>query len=242
MSTEHTTVSFERFTDRLRKVMSMANQEAQRFNHEYIGTEHVLLAIVKEGTTVAANALRKLDIDLRKVRLEVEKKMTTGHDMVTMGKLPYHPYLKLALERAIAISTAVKESHIGTEHLIVAIVDDEDNNLAKQVLLALGVSKETLKEQIRVLLTNDYLLAEKVERKKIEPLTSIEKFDYILQRGYKIGLDSVVKFQGKTVPTKQYLLLKDINDIVNVIEVYSGTLDWAISEAFDSIRENDPDD
>ena len=82
---------FERFTDRARKVMALANQEAQRFNHEYIGTEHILLGLVKEGSGVGANVLKNLDVDLRKVRLEVEKLVKSGPDMVTMGKLPADP-------------------------------------------------------------------------------------------------------------------------------------------------------
>ncbi|MBT4530698.1 MAG: hypothetical protein HOC27_05785, partial [Phycisphaerae bacterium] len=76
---------FERLTDRARKVMALANQEAQRFNHEYIGTEHILLGLVKEGSGVGANVLKHLEIDLRKVRLEVEKLVKSGPDMVTMG-------------------------------------------------------------------------------------------------------------------------------------------------------------
>ena len=82
---------YERFTDRARKVMQLANQEAQRFNHEYIGTEHILLGLVKEGSGVAANVLKNLDVDLRKIRLEVEKLVQSGPDMVTMGKLPQTP-------------------------------------------------------------------------------------------------------------------------------------------------------
>lgn len=85
---------FERFTDRARKVMQLANQEAQRFNHEYIGTEHILLGLVKEGSGVAANVLKNLDIDLKKVRLEVEKFVQTGPDMVTIGRLPQTPRAK----------------------------------------------------------------------------------------------------------------------------------------------------
>ena len=69
---------YERFTDRARKVMQLANQEAQRFNHEYIGTEHILLGLVKEGSGVAANVLKNLDIDLRKIRLEVERIVQHG--------------------------------------------------------------------------------------------------------------------------------------------------------------------
>src|SRR5207302_11445006 len=83
---------YERFTDRARKVMQLANQEAQRFSHEYIGTEHILLGLIKEGSGVAANALKNLDIDLRKIRLEVEKIVQAGPDMVTIGsKLPMTP-------------------------------------------------------------------------------------------------------------------------------------------------------
>ena len=78
---------YERFTDRARKVMQLANQEAQRFNHEYIGTEHILLGLVKEGSGVAANVLKNLDVDLRKIRLEVEKLVQSGPEMVTIGKL-----------------------------------------------------------------------------------------------------------------------------------------------------------
>jgi len=72
---------YERFTDRARKVMQLANQEAQRFNHEYIGTEHILLGLVKEGSGVAANVLKNLEVDLRKIRLEVEKLVQSGPEM-----------------------------------------------------------------------------------------------------------------------------------------------------------------
>ena len=89
---------YERFTDRARKVMQLANQEAQRFNHEYIGTEHILLGLVKEGSGVAANVLKNLDVDLRKIRIEVEKIVQTGPDMVTMGKLPQTPRAKKVIE------------------------------------------------------------------------------------------------------------------------------------------------
>ena len=92
---------YERFTDRARKVMQLANQEAQRFNHEYIGTEHILLGLIKEGSGVAANVLKNLDVDLRKIRLEVEKLVQSGPDMVTMGKLPQTPRAKKVIEYSI---------------------------------------------------------------------------------------------------------------------------------------------
>src|SRR3990167_11527337 len=92
---------YERFTDRLRKVMQLANQEAQQFNHEYIGTEHILLGLVKEGSGVAANVLNNLDIDLRKIQLEVEKIVQPGPDMVIIGKRLQTPRAKKVIEHAI---------------------------------------------------------------------------------------------------------------------------------------------
>ena len=102
---------YERFTDRARKVMQLANQEAQRFNHEYIGTEHVLLGLIKEGSGVAANVLKNLDIDLRKIRMEVEKLVQSGPDMVTTEEidrqLPQDPRLPTLREQLADVSLCV---------------------------------------------------------------------------------------------------------------------------------------
>src|SRR5947209_19084666 len=92
---------YERFTDRARKVMQLANQEAQRFNHEYIGTEHILLGLVKEGSGTGAQVLRNLDIDLRKIRSEIGKIVQPGPEKVTMGKMPQTPRAKKVIEYAI---------------------------------------------------------------------------------------------------------------------------------------------
>src|SRR5271169_5301964 len=106
---------YERFTDRARKVMQLANQEAQRFNHEYIGTEHILLGLVKEGTGVAANVLKNLGIDLRKIRLEVEKIVQAGPDNGAMGTLPQTSRAKKVIEFAIEESRWLKHNYLGTE-------------------------------------------------------------------------------------------------------------------------------
>ena len=79
---------YERFTDRARMVLQLANQEAQRFNHEYVGTEHILLGLIKEGSGVAANVLKNLDVSLREARREIEKVSPAGPDMVTMRQAP----------------------------------------------------------------------------------------------------------------------------------------------------------
>src|SRR6266852_2676056 len=122
---------YERFTDRARKVMQLANQEAQRFNHEYIGTEHILLGLVKEGSGVAANVLKNLDIDLRKIRLEVEKIVQSGPDMVTMGKLPRTPRVKKVIEYSMEEARNLNHNYVGTEHVLLGLLRDEEGVAAQ---------------------------------------------------------------------------------------------------------------
>ena len=138
---------FERFTDRARKVMALANQEAQRFNHEYIGTEHILLGLVKEGSGVGANVLKNLDVDLRKVRLEVEKLVKSGPDMVTMGKLPQTPRAKKVIEYAIEEARNLNHNYVGTEHLLLGLLREHDG-VAAQVLMNLGLKLEEVREEV----------------------------------------------------------------------------------------------
>jgi ATP-dependent Clp protease ATP-binding subunit ClpC len=142
---------YERFTDRARKVMQLANQEAQRFNHEYIGTEHILLGLVKEGSGVAANVLKNLDIDLRKIRLEVEKIVQAGPDMVTMGKLPQTPRAKKVIEYAIEEARNLNHNYVGTEHLLLGLLREQEG-VAAQVLLNLGLKLEDVREEVLNLL------------------------------------------------------------------------------------------
>ena len=142
---------FERFTDRARKVMALANQEAQRFNHEYIGTEHILLGLVKEGSGVGANVLKNLGVDLHKVRVEVEKLVKAGPDMVTMGKLPTTPRAKKVTEYAIEEARNLNHNYIGTEHLLLGLLREHDG-VAAQVLMNLGLKLEEVREEVLNLL------------------------------------------------------------------------------------------
>ena len=142
---------FERFTDRARKVMALANQEAQRFNHEYIGTEHILLGLVKEGSGVGANVLKNLGVDLRKVRLEVEKLVKSGPEMVTLGKLPQTPRAKRVIEYAIEEARNLNHNYVGTEHLLLGLLREQDG-VAAQVLMNLGLRLEDVREEVLNLL------------------------------------------------------------------------------------------
>src|SRR5262252_1450273 len=124
---------YERFTDRARKVMQLANQEAQRFNHEYIGTEHVLLGLIKDGSGVAANVLKNLEIDLRKIRLEVEKLLQSGTD-----ELSQTSRAKKAIEYAMEESRNLNHTYVGTEHILLGLLGLRDG-AAAQVLMGMGI-------------------------------------------------------------------------------------------------------
>jgi ATP-dependent Clp protease ATP-binding subunit ClpC len=138
---------FDRFTDRAKKVMSFARQEAQKFNHEYIGTEHILLGLVQEGSGVAANVLKNMNVDLDKIRHEVEKIVKTGPSMVTMGQLPFTPRAKKVLELSMEEATQLSHNYIGTEHLLLGLIK-ENEGIAAQVLMNLGVKLDEVREEV----------------------------------------------------------------------------------------------
>src|SRR4030042_589819 len=142
---------FERFTDRARKVMALANQEAQRFNHDCIGTEHILLGLVKEGSGVGAQVLKNLDVDIKKLRLEIEKMVKSGPDMVTRGKLPQTPRAKKVIEFAIEEARSLNHNYVGTEHILLGLLRESDG-IAAQVLMDLGLKLEDVRQEVLNLL------------------------------------------------------------------------------------------
>ncbi|MCK6446559.1 MAG: ATP-dependent Clp protease ATP-binding subunit [Planctomycetes bacterium] len=156
---------FDRFTDRAKKVMNLARQEAQRFNHEYLGTEHILLGLVQEGSGVAANVLKNMNIDLSKIRAEVEKIVKTGPSMVTMGQLPFTPRAKKVLELSMEEASNLGHNYIGTEHLLLGLIK-ENEGIAAQVLMNLGVKLEDVREEVL-----EFLGADTQEEEEEEPAT-----------------------------------------------------------------------
>lgn len=139
---------YERFTDRARKVMQLANQQALRFNHEYIGAEHVLLGLIEEGSGVAAGVLQSLGIDLNKIRLEIETLVLRGRDTVEMRWLPQTPRVKKAIEYAIEEARSLNHDHVGTEHLLLGLLRDS-RNVAAQLLMNQGLNFERVREVLR---------------------------------------------------------------------------------------------
>jgi len=138
---------FDRFTDRARKVMNLAKAEAQRLNHEYIGTEHILLGLVQEGSGVAANVLRGMGIDLKRIRSEVEKLVKGSATMVPMGNLPFTPRAKKVLELSLEEASQLGHNYIGTEHLLLGLIK-ESEGIAARVLTNLTVKLEDVREEV----------------------------------------------------------------------------------------------
>ena len=138
---------FEKFTDRARKVMALANQQAQRFNHEYIGTEHILLGLVKEGGGTGAVILKNRGVDVKKLRLEVEKLFKSGPDMVAMGKLPQTPRARKVIEYAIEEARTLNHDYMGTEHILLGLLQ-ETEGVAAQVLMNLGLTLESTRRDV----------------------------------------------------------------------------------------------
>ncbi len=144
---------FERFTDRARKVMAIANQEVQRFNHEYIGTEHILLGLIKEGSGTGAAVLKNLGVDIEKMQLEMEQlfKLKGRPDKVTMDKQSPTPLAKKVIEYAIEEARSLNHKYIGTEHILLGLLR-ESEGIAAQVLVNLGLSIERVRMEILKLL------------------------------------------------------------------------------------------
>ena len=147
---------FDRFTERARKVMSLARLEAQRFYHEYVGTEHILLALVKEGTGVASVVLKKMDVELKEIRNEIEKNVERGpHPLSSRQPQPHTPRARKVLELALDEARSLGHHYIGTEHLLLGILREHDS-FAAQALTNLGLKLEDVREEIHSFLGSEF--------------------------------------------------------------------------------------
>ncbi len=145
---------FDRFTDRARKVMALARKEAQRFSHDFIGTEHILLGLVQEGSGVAAQVLKNLDVDSGKIRAEIERQVQSGHSIVHMGQLPFTPRAKKVLELCQEAAKELGHGYIGTEHLLLGLIREEQG-VAATVLKDLGLQLEDVRTEVLEILGAD---------------------------------------------------------------------------------------
>src|SRR5436305_672084 len=138
---------FDRFNDRAKRVLALAQDEAIRFNHNYIGTEHLLLGLVREGEGVAARVLDSLGVELSKVRTAVEFIIGRGDSTTSPSEITLSPRTKKVIELAIDEARKLGHSHVGTEHLLLGLVR-EGEGIASGVLESLGVSLEKVRHQV----------------------------------------------------------------------------------------------
>lgn len=141
------TVDFTKYTDRARKVLRNARNEAEALNHQCLGTEHILLGLATEKHSVAYQALTQVGITPEKLRSEVALVVQHGPPLVTMGQLPFTPRTKRALELATEEAIALRHSYIGTEHLLLGLLR-EGEGIASQVLLGMGVVLDELRKTV----------------------------------------------------------------------------------------------
>jgi len=140
-----------KFTERVRKVLSLARDEAGRLHHDYIGSEHILLGLIREGEGVAAAVLNQIGLDLETIRIKVEEMVKPGGSTMTIGDVPYTAVAKRVLEYAIEEARAMKHSYVGTEHLLLGLLR-EDSGMAAKVLSSLGVNADLVRQETLKLL------------------------------------------------------------------------------------------
>ena len=141
---------FDKFTERARKVLSLAQEEAQRFQHNYIGTEHLLLGLVREPGGIAAHVLHNLGVELNKVRSAIEFIIGRG-DRIVLGEIGLTPRAKKVIELAWDEAGLLNHSYIGTEHLLLGLIREREG-IAAGVLDSMGVELEQVRQEtIRLL-------------------------------------------------------------------------------------------
>ncbi len=139
--------SMNNFTPRAQQVLALARKEADRFNHNFVGTEHLLLGLIKLGQGVAVNVLQKLGLDLETVRIEVEKQVGTGPDQKMIGNIPYTPRVKKVLSLAAREAKALSHTYVGTEHILLGLLREGDG-VAARVLKNLDIDIEQTRQEI----------------------------------------------------------------------------------------------
>ncbi|HEV2949325.1 MAG TPA: Clp protease N-terminal domain-containing protein [Gemmataceae bacterium] len=191
------------FTDRARKVMQLANQEAQRLNHEYIGTEHILLGLIKEEGGLAAMVLKRLGIDLAKVRLEIERVVHSGPYDVKANWLPRTPRAKKVVEYSMEEVRSMKHSHVGTEHLLLGLIR-EGEGVAAIVLSNLGVRVKAVREQVlNSLGCDDKGLIEEGQSKGWELYS---RFTPRAKRAMQLAYRQAARLRHQYIGTEHFLL------------------------------------
>ena len=156
---------FERFTERARQVVVLAQDESRALGHDYIGTEHLLLGLMREKEGLAARVLDSLDVTAEEARSQIVSVVGQGESAAT-GQIPFTPRAKRALELSLREALALGHDHIGTEHVLLGLVRDEDS-VAVRVLESLGADTDVVREEVLHLLSGGAARPRALERRPI---------------------------------------------------------------------------
>jgi hypothetical protein len=209
---------FERFTDRARRVVVLAQEEARLLNHNYIGTEHILLGLIHEGEGVAAKALESLGISLEAVRAQVEEIIGQGQSAPT-GHIPFTPRAKKVLELSLREALQLGHNYIGTEHILLGLIR-EGEGVAAQVLVKLGADLSRVRQQVIELLSGEPVEQVAVGRRVVrEPRPTVVGGPGVFREREPPELVRVVPLAREAVSRRGYRL------VLISLEIWSGWLD-----------------
>jgi len=210
---------FNRFTERARRVILLSREEAKRLGHDYLGTEHILLGLIREGEGVGAVALQNLGIDLSQVRTEVEKAVGRGGGILFLGQIPFTPRAKKVLELAVAEAKEMGHNYVGTEHILLGLIR-EGEGVAAQILTNLEADLHKVREEVH------NLLDEKVSPQKVVEHTNtptLDRFGRDLTQLAKNGeLDPVIGREKEIERVIQILSRRTKNNPVLIGEAGVG--------------------
>jgi len=227
----------DRFTDRVRRVIYFARDEASRLQHDYIGTEHLLLGIVREGEGIAAKVLGKMDLDFEQIQQAVESMVKSSGGTLTIGEIPFTPRAKRVLELAIEEARLLGHNYVGTEHLLLGLIR-EGEGVAAQVLAELGVDRKRVREEVLKLLGPSATMKARKSKKERSETPNLDQFGRDLTRMAKENkLDPIIGRDAEIERVIQVLSRRKKNNPILIGE--PGVGKTAIAEGLASrIMEN----
>jgi len=210
-----------KFSDRAQKVILMAQEEAKRLNHDYVGTEHLLLGLISVGEGLAIQVLLNLGVDLKKIRYEIEKIVPPGDNVMVLGEIPFSPRAKKVLEYAVEEANLMGHIYVGTEHILLGLLREQEG-IAARVLEYLGVTYEDVQEEIFALLGDvesqvPFFKSTKTVRqvRKVPKTPTLDEFSRDLTQLAKEGqLDPVIGREAEVERVIQILSRRTKNNPV----------------------------
>ncbi|HTM57495.1 MAG TPA: Clp protease N-terminal domain-containing protein, partial [Candidatus Udaeobacter sp.] len=208
----------DKFTERVRKVIYLAREEAARLQHDYIGTEHLLLGVIREGEGIAATVLNNLGLDLDRIRQEVENMVSASGGTMTIGEIPFTPRAKRVLELAVEEARSLGHNYVGTEHLLLGLIR-EGEGVAAKVLLELGVDRKRVREETLKLLGGTPSSSTGAEREERPETPALNQFGRDLTQLAREGkLDPVIGREKEIERVVQVLSRRKKNNPVLIGE------------------------